>query len=129
LLLAALENIARWSETHNLPIEVHLVEPHAAAKFVVATIGRGTLPRFVENGSKRSCSSDWKVKPQQRLAKALGNKEISVGHKETISVIGTRFDESTVRGSSMRKRDDQAVTPNRDPSGFLTLSHCRMAGV
>lgn len=122
LLLAAHENITRWSEEHNLPVEVHLVEPHAAAKFVVATIGRGTLPRFVENGSELSCSSDWKVNPQQRLAKALSNKALSVGRKETISDIGKRFDVSSVRGSSMLKRGDQGITPNRDPSGFLTLS-------
>ncbi|WP_309251473.1 hypothetical protein [Burkholderia multivorans] len=54
------------------PVEVHVAKPSLASQFVVATIGRGTLPRTPENGVKngkriRACAADWKVDPQNRL--------------------------------------------------------------
>ncbi|MFC6281164.1 phosphoadenosine phosphosulfate reductase domain-containing protein [Polaromonas aquatica] len=122
MLLTAHEDIARWTELHKLPVDVRLVHPNDASKFVVSVIGRGTLPRFVENGSKRSCATDWKVKPQQRLAKSISEKVLAAGFKETVTVLGSRLDESTTRNGSMTKRGDQAQKPNRNPSGFLTLS-------
>lgn len=94
MLLTAREDIARWAERHQLPVESRLVEPNDASKFVVSVIDRGTLPRFVENGSRRACASDWKVKPQQRLAKAISNKVLTQGFNETVTALGSRFDES-----------------------------------
>ncbi|ABE46913.1 phosphoadenosine phosphosulfate reductase family protein [Polaromonas sp. JS666] len=122
MLLTAHEDIARWTERNKLPVDVCLVHPNDASKFVVSVIGRGTLPRFVENGSKRTCATDWKVKPQQRLAKAISNQVSAAGFKETVTVLGSRLDESTARNASMTKRGDQAQKPTRNPSGFLTLS-------
>lgn len=122
MLLTAHEDISRWVATHALPVQVRLVEPSSASKFVVNIIGRGTLPRFVENGTKRTCSQDWKVKPQQRLAKQIMDEVMSEGFRETITVLGTRLDESVVRGASMARRGDQAQKPNRNDAGFLTLS-------
>ncbi len=122
-LLTMHEDIRRWAASAGLPIEVHMVHPAPAAKFVVATIGRGTLPRFVENGSSnRACSIDWKRQPQQRLAKRLGEIAQAEGFKETITVLGTRIDESAARGSAMRRRGETAQSPVRSEEGFLTLS-------
>lgn len=39
--------------THSLPIEVHLTHPSLASSFMVTTVGRGTLPRWPENGAAR----------------------------------------------------------------------------
>ncbi len=122
LLLTAHEDIARWTERHRLPVDVRLVHPNDASKFVVSVLGRGTLPRFVENGSKRTCATDWKVKPQQRLAKSISEQVLAAGFKEAVTVLGSRLDESTTRNASMSKRGDQAQKPTRNPSGFLTLS-------
>lgn len=122
-LLSMHADIESWAQDQGLPLEVHLVHPAHAAKFAVSTLGRGTLPRFVENGAKRrSCSDSWKVQPQKRLAKSLTERSLANGFKETITVLGTRFSESTVRGSAMRSRNESAAKPVRSEDGFLTLS-------
>lgn len=122
MLLTAHEDIARWTERFELPVDVRLVHPNDASKFVVSVIGRGTLPRFVENGSKRSCATDWKVKPQQRLAKSISERVQATGFKEAVTVLGSRLDESIKRNASMSKRGDDAQRPSRDLTGYLTLS-------
>ncbi|MDT8992712.1 phosphoadenosine phosphosulfate reductase family protein [Curvibacter sp. APW13] len=121
-LLQMHEDIAAWVSKHELPVQVRMVEPHAASRFVVNVVGRGTLPRFVENGSKRTCSQDWKVKPQQRLAQEIIDSVLADGFKETVTVLGTRFDESSHRQAAMRRRGDDDMRPVRNPDGFLTLS-------
>lgn len=121
-LLQMHADIERWVSEHDLPVTVRMVTPHPAARFVVNIVGRGTLPRFVENGSKRTCSTDWKVRPQQRLAQEIMDDVMSRGFKETVTILGTRLDESAVRGAAMRRRGEQAVAPTRSPDGFLTLS-------
>jgi len=122
-LLQMHEDIQQWVEAEQLPVELRFVHPNAAARFVVNIIGRGSLPRFVENGSAhRTCTADWKIAPQERLATEINNEVLGRGYRETVSVLGTRLDESVVRGSAMRKRGDQAQVPVRNPAGFLTLS-------
>lgn len=121
-LLQMHEDIQRWVAKHDLPVDVRMVQPNAATRFMVNTIGRGSLPRFVENGKHRTCTQDWKVKPQQRLARQLREESLSNGFKETISVLGVRLDESASRGARMRVNDNQAHTPTRNADGFLTLS-------
>ena len=107
---------------HGLPVEVKLVKPSLAAGFVVTTIGRGTLPRFPENGESRQCSVDWKVIPQQRLAKALSDEVQANGFKEMVAIIGTRFEESASRATRMTERGESEHTASRDKSGGLVLS-------
>lgn len=108
---------------HGLPVEVRMVYPALPKTFQVSTIGRGTLPRFIENGGKhRSCSVDWKVLPQQRLASELRAQSLADGHRETLSLLGTRFDESSQRGANMRRRGEDAAVPVANKDGFLTLS-------
>ena len=121
-LLRMHADIEAWVEKLALPVKIRTVQPHPAAKFVVTVVGRGTLPRFVENGSNRTCSTDWKVKPQERLAKEIISEVLAQGFKETVTVLGTRLDESAARNASMSRRGEQAVTPVRSKNGYLTLS-------
>lgn len=115
--------IESFCARHSLAVQVKTVYPSLSKTFQVATIGRGTLPRFVENGAKhRSCSVDWKVVPQQRLASELRATSQASGYRETVSLLGTRFDESTQRGSNMRRRGEEAALPVRGANGYLTLS-------
>lgn len=122
LLFMSHDDIATWVEGHGLPVEVKLVEPSIASRFMATVIGQGKLPRFVENGSNRTCSIDWKVKPQQRLAKQLRNEVMSLGFKETIAVLGSRMEEGASRAAGMLRRGDQAQKPSRNDDGYLTLS-------
>ena len=121
-LAAMHEDIEQWVHANALPVTVRTATPTPAATFVSTTIGRGTLPRFVENGAKRTCSTSWKVLPQQRLARELQGLSVANGHRETVTVLGTRLDESPTRGASMRRRGDNAQTVNRNADGFLTLA-------
>lgn len=106
----------------DLPVEVRLVKPSLAAGFLVTTIGRGTLPRFPENGRERQCSVDWKCLPQQRLVKELSAEVEASGFREVIAIIGTRFEESAQRAARMTERGESAVAPMRDDNGRLVLS-------
>jgi DNA sulfur modification protein DndC len=121
--LTAVQNEMRQHfETHDLPIEVHLTHPSLASSFMVTTIGRGTLPRFPENSKHRQCAQDWKYAPAQKLAAELQARAIEQTGREIITVIGTRFDESTVRKARMQKRGESAIAPVRSESGELVLS-------
>lgn len=121
-LLDMHEAIGAFVELHQLPVDVKLARPSLASTFVVSTIGRGTLPRFPENGKKRSCSTDWKVLPQRRLASALADASQADGFRETVAILGTRFSESGVRSRRMTARGESAMVPVRDAAGMLTLS-------
>jgi DNA sulfur modification protein DndC len=122
-LALAHEEMQRWAEQRALPLEVRMVEPAISARFAVSTIGRGTLPRFVENSAgKRACSWSWKLVPQQRLAKQLTNEAVSRGYRETVTVLGVRLDESRRREAAMKGRGDNAMAPVRNPEGHLVLS-------
>lgn len=121
-LLAVQEEMRQHFLEHKLPIEVHLTHPSLASSFMVTTIGRGTLPRFPENSKHRQCAEDWKYTPAQKLAAELQAKAIEQTGREMITVIGTRFDESTVRKARMQKRGESALKPVRSEDGELALS-------
>lgn len=121
-LLEMHEELTAYIEKYRLPVEVKLVHPALAATFVVSTVGRGTLPRFPQNGKYRQCSVDWKVAPQQRLARELRSIVLAQTGQEPISVIGTRFEESTERKERMTERGESDELPVRDSNGFLVLS-------
>jgi DNA sulfur modification protein DndC len=121
-LMAVQDEMREHFEKHKLPIEVHLTHPSLASSFMVTTLGRGTLPRFPENSKHRQCAQDWKYAPAQKLAAELQAKAIEQTGREIITVIGTRFDESTARKARMQKRGESAVTPVRGEDGELVLS-------
>lgn len=121
-LKAVQDEMRKHFQECQLPIEVHLTHPSLASSFMVTTIGRGTLPRFPENSKHRQCADDWKYTPAQKLAAELQAMAIEQTGREMITVIGTRFDESTVRKARMEKRGESAVKPVRSEDGELALS-------
>lgn len=121
-LMAVQDEMRLHFQRHELPIEVHLTHPSLASSFMVATLGRGTLPRFPENSKHRTCAQDWKYTPARKLAAELQATAVEQTAREIISVIGTRFDESTVRKARMQKRGECAAVPVRSESGELVLS-------
>jgi len=121
-LMAVQQEMREHFQEHRLPIEVHLTHPSLASAFMVTTLGRGTLPRFPENGKHRQCAQDWKYTPAQKLAAELQARAIEQTGREMVTIIGTRFDESTVRKARMQKRSESAATPVRGEGGELVLS-------
>ncbi|WP_241021501.1 phosphoadenosine phosphosulfate reductase family protein [Burkholderia sp. Ac-20353] len=126
-LQVMLDEIRDWSRADGGGVSVHVATPSLASQFVVATIGRGTLPRTVENGVKdgkriRACASDWKVDPQNRLRVSLERSAAAGGGREVVTVLGNRFDESGSRLAAMVGRSESAHKPVRKADGYLTLS-------
>lgn len=126
-LLLMHEEIRLMCARDQLPVEIHVAKPSLASQFVVTTIGRGTLVRTPENGVKdgkriRACSQDWKSSPQIRLAQELGKRVMAQGFREPITLLGTRYDESISRASSMVKHGASAIAPVRNDKGALYLS-------
>jgi DNA sulfur modification protein DndC len=122
-----LDEIGDYCEREGLSVPVHIAKPSLAAQFVVSTIGRGSLPRTVENSvkdgvSKRACTMDFKILPQQRLRKKLAAEAALSGNGEIITILGTRYEESTVRASFMESRGENSIEPIRNQDGDLTFS-------
>nr|WP_241023850.1 phosphoadenosine phosphosulfate reductase family protein [Burkholderia sp. Ac-20365] len=121
-----LTEVEEYAAQTGLPVSVHVAHPTLAAQFVVSTIGRGTLIRTAENSTYkgkrvRPCSSSWKIEPQERLRKKLESM-VPIEGRETITAIGTRFEESPSRKSAMVKRGESAIRPVRSANGNLTIS-------
>jgi 3'-phosphoadenosine 5'-phosphosulfate sulfotransferase (PAPS reductase)/FAD synthetase len=103
---------------HHLPVEVMYVTPSVTASFAYATVGRGKLPVFA--GASRACSVDWKLRPQQKAIRELLGTLQNPG--ELVTLVGTRFSESAVRGANMRERGDSAMDLVKKDEGFFSLA-------
>lgn len=101
-----------------LPVQVVKVTPSLTSSFAYSTIGRGTLPVFP--GTSRSCSVDWKLRPQQKAIRQLLSTLQNPG--ELITLVGTRFSESAVRGAKMRERGDDADSLVLKEEGFYSAA-------
>lgn len=126
-LQAMLDEIRDAYAAAGAPISVHVAKPSLSSQFVVATIGRGTLPRTPENGVKngkriRACAADWKVDPQNRMRVSLERSAAAGGGREVVTVLGNRFSESGTRSAAMTSRCESALKPARNADGYLTLS-------
>ena len=87
----------------SLPVTVIKVQPSITSSFCYATIGRGKLPVFA--GATRSCSVDWKLRPQQKALKQLLSTLQNPG--ELVTFVGTRLSESATREANMRSRGEE----------------------
>ncbi|CAG9226194.1 phosphoadenosine phosphosulfate reductase family protein [Burkholderia vietnamiensis] len=126
-LQAMLDEIRDANHDADVPVSVHVATPSLASQFVVATIGRGTLPRTPENGVRngkriRACAADWKVNPQNRLRVTLERSAAAGGSGEVVTILGNRFGESGSRATAMAARNENALSPVRNADGFLTFS-------
>ncbi len=121
-----LDEIRLYAEQQQIPVEVIETVPALPQQFQTTVIGRGTLPRFVENSAKtgRACSIDWKVGPQTDALKRvvdqmhhlrLTSEEFSLSgdsdRTKVVVCIGTRRSESTARQIKMDARKDSQWEP------------------
>ncbi|WP_185900209.1 phosphoadenosine phosphosulfate reductase family protein [Pseudomonas aeruginosa] len=99
---AMITELEMYCARHSLPVTVIKVQPSMTSSFAYATIGRGKLPVFA--GASRSCSVDWKLRPQQKALKQLLSTLQNPG--ELVTFVGTRLSESASREASMRSRGE-----------------------
>jgi DNA sulfur modification protein DndC len=108
---AMMTELEMYCAQHALPIKVVKVQPSITSSFAYSTLGRGKLPVFA--GASRSCSVDWKLRPQQKALKQLLSTLQSPG--ELVTFVGTRLSESKSREANMRGRGE-------DEAGLLVLN-------
>lgn len=109
--------IEAYAAANDLPVLVHVAYPAILDRWIVKTVGKRSLPTFADS-KRRECSNDMKVLPQKRLRKKIFAE---IGGQKPITLIGTRFDESAIRGKKMSDRGDSDVDV-RDDNGELYLA-------
>lgn len=107
-----------YCKLNQLPVKVVKVTPSLTSSFAYSVIGRGNLPVFA--GANRSCSVDWKLRPQQKAVRQLLATLQNPG--ELVTLVGTRFSESVVRGNKMRERGDDPTKLVLMEGGFYSCS-------
>ncbi|MFY2597160.1 phosphoadenosine phosphosulfate reductase family protein [Achromobacter xylosoxidans] len=97
--------------------EVVLTQPSLASSWAVRILGGSKLPSFP--GSSHDCAVDFKVAP---IASARAAVFKDLGRENTVTVIGTRFDESEQRGRAMTARGELSERPYRNEAGEWVMS-------
>ena len=115
---AMIAELETYCARGNLPVKVVKVTPSLTSSFAYGTIGRGRLPVFV--GASRSCSVDWKLRPQQKAVKELLSMLQNPG--QLVTLVGTRFSESVTRAANMRERGEGAGKLAPNDNGFYSCS-------
>ena len=99
--------VEAWINRFALPATTHVAHPSLSSQFAVAVLGGRALPSIA--GTKRDCTSDWKVVPLSRLRKkVLGTNNIPAG-AFVVSVTGVRRSESVVRAGNLAARRESDI--------------------
>lgn len=112
--------IAAYADTEGLPVHLHMTQPRLSERWWVRIIGGVSLPSYI--GMDASCSVDMKIKPMSRLTRQMDRQLAQKGLPPTVTLVGTRFDESSSRAANMRRRgeSDIAITEG-DVGGVKSL--------
>lgn len=112
-----------FGREQGLQVMAEVAEPALNETWAVAILSGRRLPTFT-NSSSRDCTLNWKVNPMVRLRKRL-LAQSGVHRKPPVTLIGTRFEESTSRALRMDERGERASVPwEKDGSWFLSpLAH------
>lgn len=109
-------NVTRFCTAHDLPVKMDIVEPNLSNNYLVNIIGGRTIAVDATNDSK--CSVMMKVNPinkhKHRVFKSFGKNSV-------ISLVGTRFDESSERDKNMRERGDSYFDVSVNEAGDQVL--------
>lgn len=119
--LAEIKRIEAFAKSAGLNVSVMIARPRTYEHFAVQLIGRRALPTYPDS-AHRKCTWDWKVKPMQRLNADI-LKKCSTYPLQPVRLIGTRFEESSVRARKMHERNDSATVVRTDSAdGSASLS-------
>jgi len=100
-----ISEIETYADKHGLDLEIRVSEPTLNDHWAVKTIGGRDLPEFSGVGKNRKCTMDMKIKPQQRIMKKIVKGFEDEG-LQPVTILGTRFDESTSRATRMKDRGE-----------------------
>ena len=106
LVSSEMAKVRAWISTHGLPGTVHLASPSLANEFAVSVFGGRALPSMA--GSKRDCTTSYKIEPMGRLRRhLLGSNNLAKG-QFVVQVTGVRADESVTRAANVKKRAERS---------------------
>lgn len=115
-----LQKMRAYGEAHGFKVRTQIVRPSLARTWQVKILSGRGVPSFA--GGSSDCSVDLKVMPQRSFRNSLFRKLKKQGLKDPVTLIGTRYDESTARAAKMSARGDSAETPVLNKHGELVLS-------
>jgi len=106
-----IQRIKDYSKTSGIPMRVWLASPGLSMDYLVSVIGGRTI---ISTGNSTKCQQMTKAYPLDKLKRQVRKQiadETGVKAREVqiVSLIGTRFDESAVRGRAMENRGESAV--------------------
>lgn len=96
-----LDGIRQVAARFGLDATVKTAVPALNATWAVRILGGRGLPPFPENAKGRDCTTDFKVRPQDGLRKA-----VRAEYGQVVVMTGTRFAESSVRAAKMSARGE-----------------------
>lgn len=109
-----------FGKRYGIKVVTSIVRPALASTFQVKVLSGRALPSFP--GTHGDCSTDLKILPQRTFRRSLFRSLAQQGHAEPVTLLGTRYGESTRRNVAMRQRGESALRPARNPDSDLVLS-------
>lgn len=107
--------VSKYAGEIGLDVKCEMTRPRLSEDYLVRIIGGDTLPSFV--GGQAKCSIDMKVSPLSRAAKRIDSELATAGLPPSVTLLGTRFAESSKRKANMTGRGDSAETPRLNDIG------------
>lgn len=101
------DSIRAAADALGIELHIHVTIPNLMERWWVRILSGRKLPSYV--GSQADCTTDMKVKPQERLAATLKKELIAAGWPSPVTLTGMRFDESGRRQAKMTARGDSAT--------------------
>ncbi len=111
-------SIVITGEEQGFEVHSHIVRPRLSERWWVGIIGGDQMPSFPDG--RAHCSVDMKIAPMSRAIKAIQKEVASRGFRGPVTLLGTRFDESRVRGASMMARGESSRALREATVGGVT---------
>lgn len=95
-----------YADTLGIELHLHTTQPNPMERWWPRMLAGRKLPAYA--GAQADCTTDLKIKPQQRLAKRIADDLRANGWPEMVTLTGLRTSESVRRSAHMAERGDHA---------------------
>jgi 3'-phosphoadenosine 5'-phosphosulfate sulfotransferase (PAPS reductase)/FAD synthetase len=120
LARSEINKIKRFAALKGFDLLVRISEPAQGNSFAVRVIGGRALPTFPD--TRRDCTSDWKIEPNERCLAQLAKDLAARRRLPLVLMTGVRRDESVARAQSVDSRCETSAQPWTDDKGRLRMS-------
>ncbi len=97
-------SVNEFSSRYSLNVKTEVTNPSASNNWTCRILGGKELPTFV-NSSQRRCSINYKQHPIAKKLREL-KKQLRNNGRKYVTIMGTRFSESTSRSHRMTERNE-----------------------